>query len=181
MTSKPLSLLKTQISLVWAFLIFVLMAGGSFAYACGAPFAAVAALCAIEFKFKEGVATVLAAFLVNQLIGFLFLSYPVEASSIMWGVIIGVSMLVGFFTARMITRGSRLVSSSVIAFLAAFTVFQGMIYLAALVLGGTEAFTTEAIAWVFAINSVAFLGMLALYLTATAHNWLGADETLSHA
>src|SRR5580658_2280701 len=61
----------------------------SFAFACATPFAAFAVIAAATLPLRPALLVTLAAWLVNQAIGFGFLHYPLDATTLAWGVAIG--------------------------------------------------------------------------------------------
>jgi hypothetical protein len=61
----------------------------SFAFACATPFAAFAVIAAATLPLRPALLGTLAAWLVNQAIGFGFLHYPLDATTLAWGVAIG--------------------------------------------------------------------------------------------
>jgi hypothetical protein len=83
---------------------------------------------------------------------------------IAWGVALGAVALLSTVAARGIAdRLSRVrsVTRSVAAFLAAFVVYEGALFMVALVLGGSEDFTLAIIGRIFAVNAI---GMAALFV-----------------
>jgi hypothetical protein len=155
---------------LWMALIAGLSVAGSFAFACAAPLAAVAALAAITMGRAEGAALVVAAWLANQIVGFGFLHYPLAAHTFAWGGAIGVGALTGFLAARL-TQAVRLPSlvSVTLALPLAFVAYEAALYAAGLVLGSTHStFTAEIIERIFVINAVAFVGLLVLERMAIA-------------
>lgn len=160
--------LMTSAPAAWTALIGAVSIGGTLAFACGAPFAAIAALAAISLRRAEGLTTVVAAWAANQLIGFAVLGYPLETMSFVWGAVIGAAMVVAFLATRLTAAAATPALSAPLAFVAAFTVFQGAIYAASVVLGGTEAFTVDTISWILAINAIAYAGLIVLHFALKA-------------
>jgi hypothetical protein len=155
---------------LWVALIAGLSVAGSFAFACAAPLAAVAALAAITMGRADGVALVVAAWLANQIVGFGFLDYPLSANTFAWGGTIGAAALAVFLAARL-TQAVRLPAlvSVALALPLSFVAYEAVLYAAGLVLGGSDsAFTTEVIQRIFVINAVAFVGLLVLERVAIA-------------
>lgn len=155
---------------LWMALIAGLSVAGSFAFACAAPLAAVAALAAITMGRAEGAALVVAAWLANQIVGFGFLHYAQTANTFAWGGAICVGALAGFLTARL-TQTVRLPAlvGVPLALPLSFVTYEVTLYAAGLVLGGCDsAFTAEIIERIFVINAVAFVGLLALERMAIA-------------
>src|ERR1700756_2299899 len=74
-------------------LLTVSCALASFALACATPFAAFAVVAAAMLPSRPALLVVTGAWLVNQGIGFGALHYPVQASTITWGFVIGVAAL----------------------------------------------------------------------------------------
>lgn len=160
----------------------LLLAGGatlfSFALACATPFAALAVVAALTMKRRDAIVTVLLAFAVNQAIGFGFLDYPRDASTIAWGAGIGVAALASLFAAA---HGGRLAASGGIvavwigAFATAFAVWQLALFAAGLMIGtGMGGFSGEIVIWVFQLNAVAVAAL-------GAAGWLGSKAGLALA
>ena len=168
MNANAFTSLRTPAPMLWMALIGALSIGGTLAFACGAPFAAIAALAAIGLNRVEGLLTVLAAWILNQLFGFAVLGYPMEGLSLVWAALIGAAMVAGFVAARLSASVTSPSVAAALAFAAAFIVFQGAIFASGLVLGGSEAFTIEAIAWVLALNGLAYAGFLTLHFVLKA-------------
>lgn len=159
---------------LWVALIAGLSVGGSYAYACAAPLAAVAALAAIKMGRDSGLALVVAAWLANQIVGYGLLDYPQTADSFAWGAAIGLAAVAGFLGARSL-QGSRAHPAATLslAFVAAFVVYQTGLYAAGFVLGASEAaFSLEVVGLVLQINVVAFAGLLLLHRAAVALAWI---------
>src|SRR5215470_6890870 len=65
----------------------------SFALACATPFAAFAVAAAAMLPLRPALLVTTGAWLVNQTIGFGVLHYPIDASTIAWGFVIGAAAL----------------------------------------------------------------------------------------
>lgn len=157
-------------SAIWIALVLALTFLGSFAYACAAPLAAVAALAALTLNRTEGLVLIAMTWVVNQAVGFLLLSYPHTFSSYAWGVAIGLGAVAGLLAARAISRAnvSALVAVPT-TFLAAFVVYQvGMFLSASTFTSAANAFSTSIVSEVFVINVVAFAAFLVVYRVALA-------------
>jgi hypothetical protein len=74
-------------------LLTVSCALASFALACATPFAAFAVVTAAMLPFRPALLVSIGTWLVNQSIGFGALHYPIDASTIAWGFVIGVAAL----------------------------------------------------------------------------------------
>src|SRR6476659_10664861 len=82
---------------VWIALIAALTVGGSLAFACAAPFAAIAALASLTMRRAEGIALVVTAWLANQLAGFGILGYPLYLTTFGCGGAILAASVAGSF------------------------------------------------------------------------------------
>jgi hypothetical protein len=155
---------------LWIALIAALTVIGSFALACVAPLAAVAALAALTLRRTDGLILVVTAWVFNQLVGFILLSYPQTADTYAWGAAIGVSSVLGYLAATAIVArtGSNLLGA-LAAFAAAFVVYQLGLYAFGVATSyAGDTFSLAVVGEVLAINGIAFVGFLALHRAAVA-------------
>lgn len=155
---------------LWIALVIALAMLGSFAYACAAPLAAIAALAAFTLGRMQGLILVAAMWLINQFVGYVFLSYPHTFSSYAWGVAIGAGAVIGYLAARTVARSdlSALIVLPVV-FVTAFVFYQaGMFASASTFTSAENAFSTAIVREVFVINAVAFVGFVLLHRVAVA-------------
>lgn len=174
---------SAMVSTLWIALIAGLSVGGSYAYACAAPLAAVAALAATKMDRGTGLALVIVAWLANQAVGYGLLNYPQTANSFAWGGAIGLAAVAGFLAARTLT-GARAPGLFVLgaALLVAFVFYETALYAAGFALGSSEAaFSLEIVGRILAINAVSFIGLLVLHRAAIAVQWLRPSEAVAHA
>lgn len=158
------TLAKFTSPMLWVTLIAALSVGGSYVYACAAPFAAVGALAARKMDVATGLTLVVLAWLANQIVGYGLLDYPQTANSFAWGGAIGLAAVAALFTARLIgTLGWNSVVATIASFVVAFLAYEATLYVASLWLGGTDAFSFDIVSRILVINAVAFAGILALY------------------
>lgn len=155
---------------LWIALIAALSIGGSLAFACAAPLAAIGALAGAKMKSAEGVALVAVAWLSNQIVGYGILDYPMTANSFAWGAAIGVASIVAFYGARAVSGGAGASALALASpFLAAFAAYELALYGAGLVLGSSdEAFSVAVVERIFLINLASFAGLLLLHRAAVA-------------
>lgn len=151
----------------WIGLLIVPSVIATGALACIAPFAAVAALAAMTLGRREALATVLALWLGNQAVGFLFLDYPWDANTLGWGIAMGVAALAAVLAAERV-RGRRDVAGLAIGFAAAFVVNQIVMWAASLFLGAGEGFSPQVIAYVAVINAIWFVALAAGHVVLVA-------------
>jgi hypothetical protein len=152
--------------LLWIALIVATALLLSLVFACAAPFAALAALAALNLTRREAAIVVVAGFLANQAIGFGALDYPRDASTFAWGAAMGAAALVALLSAEAAAwrlRNAHSLARGSAAFSAAFLAYEATLYAATFVLGGAEAaFAWPAIGQVLLIDVASFVGLLAL-------------------
>jgi hypothetical protein len=148
----------------------------SFGLACAMPFAALCAVGACTLPRRDAFSVAGAAWMANQVIGFGFLHYPWTASCLAQGAAIGLSALLCTLAADGVRRQSirwhPLVGCAV-AYAAAFVSFEAVLAAFAVALGGLENFTPRSVAGILGINTVAWVGFLAL-------SWVGALVGAAH-
>jgi hypothetical protein len=155
---------KSATPMLWVALIAALSVGGSYVYACAAPFAAVGALAARKMDFGTGLTLVLLVWAANQIVGFGILDYPHTMDSFAWGAAIGFAAVAAFFAARVIGNlGWNNIVATLASFAVAFAVYEAVLYVATFALGGADALAFDIVMQVLVINAVAFAGILALY------------------
>lgn len=135
-------------------------------FACAAPLAAFAAATALTRNRREAVALLLVVFLANQAIGFAALHYPWEATTVGWGIALGLASIAALFGAAWAKErlsATAPVFRVSVGFLAAFAIFEGILLAAAVLAGsGFGAFAPLVVARIFAINVAAFVALMAL-------------------
>jgi len=131
-------------------------------FACALPLAAFAAISALLLAPRGAIGAVLAVWLVNQVVGFAFLRYPTDASTIAWGFALGAVALLSLGAARLVLSRFGGLAGSLAAFLLAFGVYEGAIYIACVGSGtGVGSFTAPIVARIFLINAASFVALLA--------------------
>jgi hypothetical protein len=83
----------TVFAAAWSAFLIVGSAVGSLALACATPFAALAAVAAATLPPRLALVTTMGVWLANQGIGFAVLGYPMTASSLVWGPVLGAAAL----------------------------------------------------------------------------------------
>jgi hypothetical protein len=159
---------------LWIALIAALTVGGSFVYACAAPFAAIAALAATKMDRTSGLSLVIVAWIANQVVGFGLLGYPLDANTFAWGGAIGLAAITGFAASRAVaTVEAPLAVTLAVAFMAAFVTYEAALYAASFALGASdEAFSMDVVGYILRINAVSFAGLLVLHRAAIALAWI---------
>lgn len=155
---------------LWIAVLVGAVTFSSFVFACATPFAALAALSALTSRRREAFVLVLAAWAANQFIGYAFLGYPWTTDSFAWGAMIGLAGLAAVETAlltRALWPGVR-PAEPAFAFAGAFVAYEGVLYATAIVASDTSGFSPDIVSYVFEVNALAFVGLLALQAIARA-------------
>ncbi|MET4384737.1 hypothetical protein ABIB73_000472 [Bradyrhizobium sp. F1.4.3] len=143
-------------------LLTVSCALASFALACATPFAAFAVVAAATLPLRPALLVVTGAWLVNQTIGFGALHYPIDASTIAWGFVIGAAALVATAASSAVLRvlpQGRTPLVLALTFVVAYGAYELALLAATPALGGESAFTS-AIVTRLGLNSALWLAGL---------------------
>jgi len=136
----------------------------SFALACATPFAAFAAIAAATLPWRPAFLVVVGAWLINQAIGFGVHHYPVDASTIAWGFVIGAAALAATAVSIVILRAllpDRLLPALALALICAYAAYELVVLAATPVLGGEGAFTTAIVTRIGSLNVAWLIGLVA--------------------
>jgi hypothetical protein len=170
---------------LWLALLVVASVAFSLGFACAVPFAAFGAVAALTLSRRDALLLIGAVWLANQIVGFTVLSYPWDASTLTWGVVLGIVAILTTLAAQAIARrlqGRGAAAVSLAAFVGAFIVYEGGLYLvSATLLGGTEDFTPTIITRILAINAAAFAALLVLDRLAVAGGLAAKPVLPQHA
>ncbi|WBH17384.1 hypothetical protein [Sphingomonas radiodurans] len=148
---------------------------GSLATACMMPFVALATIAAKTLPRGQAVIAVLGAWAANQFLGFALLGYPVDGYAIGWGLALGAASLAVIPLVRRL-GGTGLIRLAV-AFVAAFAVWEGLLFAFALAFGGTDTFTPAIVLRLFANDALWLAVLTGLHLVAT----LGAPQLFGNS
>jgi len=145
--------------MVWFTLLAVASVLFNFFFACGSPFAALAAVAVLTLTLRDALALMVVAWLANQSIGFGLLGYPLDTSTFIWGGVMGLSAIIAVIAAKFAAMKSPQLA---LVFLVAFVAQQFSMWLAALTpLGGLDGFTFDTIG---RVASVDLLGLTVFYI-----------------
>jgi hypothetical protein len=157
----------------------------TFGYACAVPLAAFGAISALLFDRTHAVVSVLSVWAANQVIGFCYMNYPVEFSTLAWGAGLGVIGVASTFAAAAVLSRVASLSGLALSLIAAFAVYQGAIIgIIAATGGDLSLFTLNTLSYVFAINAisfVAFAGCRAVWLRTSFGRTFAASLMPRHA
>lgn len=137
----------------------------SWEFACITPFVASAVAAGYALSTRAAVLTVLAIWLVNQVIGFAVLGYPWTVDTILWGFAIGAAALLAAVLACATLRSGLRNNVAAIgaAFLLAFVAYEGGLFMATFALGGQDAFTPAIVGNVALLNLGWTVGLVGAY------------------
>lgn len=156
----------TAFAAAWSAFLIVGSAVGSLALACATPFAALAAVAALTLPLRMALITSMGVWLANQAIGFGLLAYPMTASSLVWGPVLGASALAA--TAAAAHVAGLFDRSDIRRWLAVFAaalVVQQALVLAFGLLEGTSSLTVAA--GVSGMNVLWLVGLAAIHRLAS--------------
>ena len=135
----------------------------SFALACATPFAAFAVIAAAILPVRSAGLVVTGAWLVNQTIGFGALHYPVDASTIAWGFVIGAAALAATVAASAALRvlpQNRAPLVLALTLVSSYAAYELALLVATPFLGGAGAFTPAIVARIGGLNVVWLAGLV---------------------
>lgn len=152
---------------LWLAILVAASVGFTLGLACAMPFAALGAAVALTLPKRDALLITGAAWFANQVVGFAVLSYPWTASTLAWGVALGLVAIVTTATAQWLVqhlKGRNAVVVGLLSFAAAFIAYEGTLFvIAATLLGGTEDFAPAIVTRILEINAAAFAGLLVLH------------------
>jgi hypothetical protein len=137
----------------------------SFAFACATPFAAFAVVAAATLPLQSALPVMLAAWLVNQGIGFGFLHYPVDPSTLLWGLVIGAAALAATAASIAVLRLTQRTGTAVAlsaALIGAYAAYELVLFAATPFLGGAEDFSAAIIGRLAVISALWLFGLVAV-------------------
>lgn len=166
-------------ALLWILLLSAASVGTSWAFACAAPVAALAALAATRMSKRDGIALMLVAWVASQAVGFMIHHYPRDPKTLLWGVAIGTAGIASLVAAREACArfADRPVARLVLAFIAASFGYKGALAVWSLGLGGVGiALSPFYFAKGFARDGAILIGLLLLYRGLLAIGLPGAGR-----
>lgn len=145
-------------------LLTVSCALASFALACATPFAAFSVVAAAMLPLRPALLVVIGAWLVNQTIGFGALHYPIDASTIAWGFVIGAAALVATAASSAVLRAlpqGRTPLVLALTLVVAYAAYELALLAATPFLGGEGAFTAAIVTRIGLTSAVWLAGLIA--------------------
>ncbi|WCT72362.1 hypothetical protein PQ455_12015 [Sphingomonas naphthae] len=154
-------------STLWIVLLTLASTATTLILSCATPFPALAALAAVHMRARDGVALMLATWVVSQATGFCVMGYPLSGENIGWAVALGLGAVAAALVASAgsgrIAR-APLAAKLALAYVAGFVVFKLVVLVFAIGMGEVgAAFTADVLLRQFARNGAILIGLLALY------------------
>lgn len=150
----------------WSSLLIIATIAGSFVFACATPFPALGALAAIFLPRRDAFALIAVTWAANQIIGFGFLHYPHDASTMAWGGVMGAGAMAATAAAMLTVTGMRAMSWAIAAIatlMVAFVSYELVLFAADFVLPSTPSdYGVPVLLYVLEVNGFAFAGLLVL-------------------
>lgn len=136
----------------------------SFALACATPFAAFAVIAGAMLPLRSALVVVSGAWLVNQGIGFGALHYPIDANTMLWGLVIGIAALAATAVSAAILRimarsGTPLALA--LALIGSYAAYEVALLAATPFLGGEGNFTAAIVGSIGLTNAAWLIGLVA--------------------
>jgi hypothetical protein len=146
-------------------LLVAACASASLIFACATPFVAFAVIAAALLPLRQALATTLVVWLANQAIGFGILSYPRTFDAALAGLFILGAMVAATIVAErtfhaMASLGR--LASYPLALIAAFAVFEVLLFAVSPLTGGAETFALDIVGQIAFTNAVWLAGLVAI-------------------
>ncbi|PXW65081.1 hypothetical protein C7450_101844 [Chelatococcus asaccharovorans] len=154
----------------WIAFIAAVSVAFSMALACAIPFAAIATIAGTRMPVVGAIVLTGAAWLANQLVGYLILGYPITWDSLAWGAMIGISALAATGVVVAVKNGAPSTFAALTGgFVAAFATYEAVLYGATAFLpSGDAAFSFAVVIGIAWTNILALTGLLVLHRLAIA-------------
>jgi len=158
----------------WLLLLLAAAIGSSVTFACVTPFAAFAVLTAGTLRLRHALGAMIAIWAANQFLGYAFMGYPFDGSSVAWGIALAAAAGAATVAANAIFTRAKLPAwlGVPIALVAAFATYEGVLLLVSAILGDSQNFAPPIVAKL-ALSDAAWLlalGILRHWLAALARS-----------
>lgn len=176
MTTTSAALPPLARNWLWPALLAIAAIGGSWALACVTPFAAFAVILAESESRTTAFVTIGLIWFANQVIGVLLLGYPLDFHSIGWGVAIGIAALLATAAATAVAQtGTQRWLRLMIAFAAAFAVYEAALAVVAAVSGELAHFAPATVAQLAALDAAWLAALVVLREALALMGWRTLD------
>jgi hypothetical protein len=164
-SSRRLAPVEPRYAPLFCFLLLTAACAlASFAFACATPFAAFAVIAAATLPLQSALVVTIAAWLVNQGIGFGFLHYPIDANTLLWGLVIGGAALAATaasLAALRLSQRSGTVVALGAALFGAYAAYELVLFAATPFLGGAEDFSAAIVGRLGMLSVLWLFGLVA--------------------
>lgn len=161
---------------LWPALLAVAAIGGSWALACVTPFAAFAVILAESESRTTALVTIGLIWFANQLVGVLLLGYPLDGHSLGWGVVIGIAALLATVAAAAVAQtGMQRWFRLIIAFAAAFAVYEAALAMVAAITGELAHFAPITVMQLAALDAAWLVALVVLREALALIGWRALD------
>jgi hypothetical protein len=168
---------------VWIGLLVAASLVLTLGFACAVPFAAFGAIAALTLTRRDALLAVGLVWLANQAAGFAVLHYPWTSDTFAWGAaLLAVGLAATLAAELAVTRLHRLPSlaAASAAFLSAFVAYEGLLFIiSTAVQSGVEDYDSAIVWRIFAINGMAFVGLLSA--SKLLAGWISSPRALGSA
>lgn len=173
-------------NLLWLVILALAGVGGSLVISCVTPFVALAVALAGTVRLAVAVRAMIAIWLTNQWIGFVFLHFPRTPNTLFWGLAIGGAVLLSTVVASSAINRAKLLSIVArlsLALMLGYAVYEASLFVTALFLGGLETFSPGIVAQIGLVNLVWLAGLVALneLVSVVCKSWIGIIPRLVRA
>jgi len=150
----------------WIAILIAATMAGSFLFACGTPFAALATLAALHMRRRDAFILIGCIWAANQIIGFGVLHYPQTWTTLGWGIAIGVAAMMctgAAIGAERLLHRVGTIPAIFAVFAASFAAYQLTLFAATpLLSSSTGAFSAHVVLFILKANAAAFVGLFTL-------------------
>src|SRR5256714_10067951 len=133
----------------WMVILTLAAIGGSLALSCVAALGALAVALGGTAGLRASLRAVAIVWLANQVVGFVFFHFPITPNTFLWGVAIGIAALVTTTVAFVVMKYAAGFATALrlgVCLLFSFGGYEMTLLVAALFLGGPEAFRPSFLA-----------------------------------
>src|SRR5262249_44745068 len=137
----------------------------SLVFSCATPFAAFAVFAAAVLPLRSALATIVAVWLVNQVIGFGLLGFPHDLNTVLWGLALGIAAAAATVAAAVLFQRLSQIGRSAIyplALIASFAAYELCLAAVTPVLGGADGFGATVVGQLPFPNAVWLAGLVAV-------------------
>jgi hypothetical protein len=128
-------------------------------------------------RIRAAIALIGVAWLANQAVGYLILSYPRTWDSFAWGAAIGVAVVVAVLPAALLVRRVAAPIAIIAGFAGAFLLYEATLFAATAFLpSGPGAFAPPVVLRILWINALALALLLLLHRAALALRLLSPES-----